>query len=293
MRLNLSAPPALSPEQAEASRPAPRERVVLVPCSASTSRQWTALVEQLDEYDGLPIDLCGHGIRARWHGAGPLSLTEEAAAIAEAAVEGGQFHLVGHSYGGAVALHYARLFPERLASLTLVEPSAFHVLKGLRGEDGRLLDEIRGLAATVTAAVVAGDYCSAMARFIDYWGGAGSWDSVAESRQVQFAQLAVHVAHHFHGLIEEKATLADYAAIAAPTLIVSGTRSPAPSRAITRLLAEAMPRARHRTVRDAGHLSPITHPGEVNALVAAHVRTHRASPGLAAPRPGPICADAA
>ena len=33
----------------------------------------------------------------------------------------GRFHLVGHSYGGAVALHYAVLHPERVATLTLAD----------------------------------------------------------------------------------------------------------------------------------------------------------------------------
>jgi hypothetical protein len=71
--------------------------------------------------------------------------------------------------------------------------------------------------------------------------------------------------------------LSAYAAIDVPTLIVCGTSSPAPSRAITRLLAETLPRARHRTIRNAGHMSPITHPAEVNALVVEHLRMNSAA----------------
>src|SRR5262249_2905066 len=78
-----------------------------------------------------------------------------------------------------------------------------------------------------------------------------------DDKKAQFAQLAVYVAHHFWSLIEEKTPLSAYAAIDVPTLIVCGTSSPAPSRAITRLLAETLPRARHRTIRNAGHMSPI------------------------------------
>jgi hypothetical protein len=58
---------------------------------------------------------------------------------------------------------------------------------------------------------------------------------------------------------------------------VCGTRSPAPSRAITRLLAETLPRARHRTIRNAGHMSPITDPAEVNALVVEHLLMNSAA----------------
>ena len=56
-----------------------------------------------------------------------------------------------------------------------------------------------------------------------------------------------------------------------PTLILCGTRSPDPSRTIARLLADTLPRARHRTVRDAGHMSPLTHPAEVNPLIVGHI----------------------
>jgi hypothetical protein len=91
------------------------------------------------------------------------------------------------------------------------------------------------------------------------------------------------VAHHFWSLIEETTPLAAYAAIDVPTLIVCGTRSPAPSRAITRLLAETLPRARHRTIRNAGHMSPITHAAEVNALVVEHLLVNRAPTSMHPP----------
>ena len=251
--------------------PQPLDRVVLVPCSASSARQWKALAEQLPSLHPLPLDLWGHGNQGRWHGAGPLSLAEEAAAIHEACPDGMSLHLIGHSYGGGVALRFALSHPQRLRSLTLIEPSSFHILKGAQGADAHLLNEIRAVAAAVNHGVICGDYASGMQTFIDYWGGAGSWESVSDDKKAQFAQLAVHVGHHFWSLIEEKTPLEAYAAIDVPTLILCGTRSPAPSRAITRLLAETLPRARHRTIRNAGHMSPITHTAEVNALVLEHL----------------------
>ena len=93
----------------------------------------------------------------------------------------------------------------------------------------------------------------------------------------------MHVAHHFWSLIEENTPLAAYAAIDVPTLILCGTRSPAPSRAITRLLAETLPRARHRTIRNAGHMSPITHPAEVNKLALEHLLMNGAPAGVLPP----------
>jgi pimeloyl-ACP methyl ester carboxylesterase len=250
------------------------DRVVLVPCSGSSAKQWQALRAALADFTPVAFELTGHGDRQGWHGAGPLSLAAEAAAIAETCPDGAPFHLVGHSYGGAVALRFALQYPQRLRSLTLVEPSCFSLLHA--GEPV-LLDEIRAVAAAVNRGVLCGDYRGGIRPFIDYWGGAGTWDALPEARQARFAALALHVAHHFCGLIEEATPIEAYAAMAVPTLILCGTHSPAPSRAITRILAETLPRARHRTIRGAGHMAPITHPAEVNAPILEHLRFYRSA----------------
>jgi pimeloyl-ACP methyl ester carboxylesterase len=44
-------------------------------------------------------------------------------------------HLVGHSYGGVIALLAAARYPERLRSLTVIEPPAFGVARGVPAAD--------------------------------------------------------------------------------------------------------------------------------------------------------------
>jgi pimeloyl-ACP methyl ester carboxylesterase len=256
-----------------AARPA-SDRVVLIHCSASSARQWDPLVAELAGFQAMALDLYGHGKRQRWHGAGALSLAHEAAAIWNAVPAGEPFHLVGHSYGGAVALRFALSFPERLHSLTLIEPSCFHLLVDEIDSHAQALAEIRSVAGAINCAVLSGDYRGGMQTFIDYWGGAGTWKRVAEERKAQFADLAVCVAQHFCSLLGETTPLAACMDIRVPTLVLCGTDSPAPSQLIARQIADTIPHAQRRMIAGVNHMSPITHPDKVNPLILQHVRDH-------------------
>lgn len=242
--------------------------VLMVPSSASTSKQWDELAKSLPDFPIVRFELYGH---VAWDAeAKPLSLAQEAARILDAVHEDASIHLIGHSYGGGVALKFASLFPGRVQSLTLIEPSCFHLLRQ-SGLYPNLLDEIEEIAAKVTGGLQRGDRYSSMHLFIDYWCGAGTWGSFTEDRQTKFARLAVYADQHFKALFEETATLEDYAQVRAPTLIVCGTQSPEPSRLLSRLINEAMPSARHATIPWAGHMSPMTHPNEVSKLIGEHL----------------------
>jgi pimeloyl-ACP methyl ester carboxylesterase len=59
---------------------------------------------------------------------------EDEAVWLDAFVEPGT-HLVGHSYGGVIALLAAAHYPERLRSLTVIEPPAFGVARGVPAVD--------------------------------------------------------------------------------------------------------------------------------------------------------------
>ena len=104
--------------------------VVCVHASASSSAQWRPLMDRLaDRYRILAVDLYGSGQSPSWPAVRPLSLADEVALLGPVfATAGERCHLVGHSYGGAVALEAALAAPERVASLVLFEPVLFSVL---------------------------------------------------------------------------------------------------------------------------------------------------------------------
>jgi len=67
-------------------------------------------------------DLPGHG---KSPAQGHKNADRDAGIISELLGDGA--HLVGHSYGGAVALRVAALYPERIHSITLIEPATFDI----------------------------------------------------------------------------------------------------------------------------------------------------------------------
>ena len=74
------------------------------------------------------VEFHGHGRRAAWRGDAPLTLADEAALVAPLLAEAGGAHLVGHSYGGAVALKVATMHPGQVRSLVAYEPVLFRWL---------------------------------------------------------------------------------------------------------------------------------------------------------------------
>ncbi len=262
------------------------EPVLLLHCSSACGSEWRSLGDRLGgAFRLIAPDQWGCGKSDPWTGRGAFTLAEEAAPILDIIYRVGKpVYLVGHSYGGALALRIARKRPDLVRSLTLVEPSCFHLLRGGHALDRALFGEISGVAGDVKAAVASGDYWGGMARFVDYWSGEGAWHGMPHGTRMKLSQRLGKVVLDFRALIEEPAGLAAYAALTMPTLILCGERSPGPSRRIVDMLVSAMPRARLAPIPDAGHMSPMTHPDPVNAAIAGHLRRRATGEGPLLPQ---------
>lgn len=257
------------------------ETVLLLHSSACSSAQWRALSETLQaRYRVLAPDLHGYGRTDQRPGPASPGL-HDAAALVDAVLSGEaeRIHLVGHSYGGAVALRCAADRPERLLSLTLIEPVAFHLLShapSLTSEHA-LFREVADLAADVAQAAADGDGRRGMARFIDYWNGAGAWARLRPEQQTALALQAARVALDFRDTITDPTRIETLQGIAAPTLVLGGSESPQPSRRIAALLARILPNAILQTIEAAGHMLPLTHSEAVNAAIIDHLPQSRAA----------------
>jgi pimeloyl-ACP methyl ester carboxylesterase len=254
-----------------------RPVVVALHCSGGSGRQWRHLARALGpRFNMVAPDLIGCGARAHWSGEHPFTLADEAAGIV-ALMDGAAapVHLVGHSYGGGVALRAAVERPHRVASLSLYEPTAFHVLRSM-GPDPALR-EIQAIADEVGRAVAAGAYRSAAVRFVDYWNGKGAFAALDREGQASLVRYIPKAVLDFRALIGERTPLVAYRRLRMPLRILCGEHSPNPAILVARRLASVMNPGAIRVVGGAGHMGPFSHADMVARELADHIA---ASEGL-------------
>jgi pimeloyl-ACP methyl ester carboxylesterase len=241
--------------------------IVLLHSSMSSKSQWKALAEQLrTRYRVIAIDLYGYGEVPMPAQVPAYRLAAEVrrvkAVLQRELAPGERYHVAGHSYGAAVALCLAHAERATVRSLSLFEPTSFHLLAAgspARAEAVQIVQEVKH-------AVASGAHGAAARSFIDFWSGEGSFDQFSPERQAQFTGQLKKVDLDFDALLGEPHTGRDYAAIACPLLVLVGRDGRACTRAIATELARHHSACRVREV-EGGHMAPVTHRAAVNAEI--------------------------
>jgi pimeloyl-ACP methyl ester carboxylesterase len=257
--------------------------VVALHGSASTGAQWRSLVAHLAPHHRvLTPDLAGYSRSGK--PAAPVTMATEAMFLRPLLAEAGDpVHLVGHSFGGAVALAVAVTIPERVRSLTLIEPAAFRLLATGDHTDIELGAEIAAVARDIRGEAIAHERTAATARFIDYWNGAGAF-ARSSTRLQNFAVNSLdRVMDNFAALAAPGLTRRALAGITCPTLIIAGLNTRLPALRTAEIVAEIIPGARLDLVPGAGHMLPLTDPHLTDPMIADAVARAEGRPARTAP----------
>ncbi len=253
--------------------------VVLLHSGGLSGGQWRRLTESLRaSYRVLVPDFLGMGQSAPWPAGAPFHFNLDVD-LAEAVLAraGGPAHVIGHSYGGLIALHLARRAPGQIRSLGLCEPVVFSVLPP--GDEGRA-EVDRVVAEGMPEDAALGGTEPWLRGFIDYWSGAGAWSRLPPTQREAFVRVGGKLYLEVASLEGDTTPASAFAAVTAPTLLLSGSASTRAANRVCEVLAEAMPHVQHEVLPGATHMAPLVEAQRGNATVLRHLAGVDATEGV-------------
>jgi pimeloyl-ACP methyl ester carboxylesterase len=247
--------------------------VVALHCSLGSGRQWKTLADELARsHRFFAPDISGYGTNACALDL-TLTLAEEVRCLSGTLNDAeGPIHLVGHSYGGAIAFRIATASPfaHRIRSLTLIEP-VLPTLLCDSDADRRLHARFAQVARDVTEDIWNGSVLEAIDMFTAFWNGSGPQDPVSGSARLRMIERADKLAFDFQAAFAEENVASAAASLRVPTLLLSGGLSPYLTQRIVQRLGAIVDGAEIRHFPAAGHMLPLTHASTVNAAIARHI----------------------
>lgn len=247
------------------------ETVLLLHGSASTGALWRQTMQALQPlYRVVAPDLLGYGRSPAWLLDARYSITTEMHAVESllpCCAE--KYHLVGHSYGGVVALMLALAHPTRLRTVTLIEPVFFAALRYCRQQAAyRRFCEVRD---TFLATLARGAAESAMREFVGFWAGDEAWKRMSDMVRAGMVQMAGRIVLDWQASFRAEAEPHRLAALGPRMLLLSGERSPEPMLRLVDALHAIVPGSTAIRIAGAGHLLPLTHVAEVTRAMLGHL----------------------
>jgi pimeloyl-ACP methyl ester carboxylesterase len=244
--------------------------VVLLHSSGMSGDQWRRTTRALIEGGRRTIvpDLLGSGRSTPWPEGKPFGFELDVEVAGRLLQRIGRpVHLVGHSYGGHVALRAATLAPERVLSLALYDPVAFGVLD--READRDAFAEMSRLDAAFGSTEA--ERAAWLSSFVEYWGGPEAWSRLREPARAEMARVGWVVCSGARSLLADRTGIDAYRSLTTRALLVTGERSPIAARRIVARLGGAIAGAHVHDLAGAGHMGPLTHLEAWNQLLVAHL----------------------
>jgi pimeloyl-ACP methyl ester carboxylesterase len=255
------------------------ETVLLIHSAGNTGTQWNAIASRLDEEFRLVTpDLYNCGGTSAWTENRPMGFDDEAALLAPLLQRCDVVHLVGHSFGGGVALRLAAAHAAQIRSLSLIEPAAYQVLREVGRDD--LWLEFLEVKNRFQADARKGELDRAWQPFFDYYcSHADPWHTLPASVRSSIMQKTTTQLHVYEAQETNPTRLADLRRLSCPTLVIHGELTTAPERGLCEVIAANAPLGYGAEVAGAGHMLPLSHAAMVADLLRAHVQRATAAYG--------------
>lgn len=177
--------------------------------------------------------------------------------------------VIGHSYGGFLALQLALRVPSLVTGLAVFDPIAWGALLSSTGRDPNSIVEDPRFAADDTEPE---DWLES---FVDFWGESGSWRAISGRARRAMLDSYPKLREEVRSLVGDRTPHTEYEAIACPTLLLTGRQSPMAQQEVVRILNQAIPHSEF-AITGGGHMGPITNAAEFQEKVETFLQRQSA-----------------
>jgi len=233
--------------------------IVFIHGSYATTSTWKKMIEQLSSsHHCISIKLPGHcGTPDPKDFSNPTMNTElEILEQVITKLTDEPIHLVGHSFGGVVALALALKGSVALSQMTLFEPVAVWVLD--RVQDNQASGVVQQFLA-VYFHDVSMNKPYACGQVIDFWGGKGAFESLPTFIKDSMEPLVANNVRHWNICTAIDSSVSDLKNLLIPTRLVSGTQSNPVAHAISDHLKHNIPTSKKYSIKGASHFLVTSH----------------------------------
>ena len=242
--------------------------VILLHSSLSSARQWLPLVAMLKKnHLVINFDILGYGQAEDVVDSENYNFSIEIKRILQVINElipTQKYHLVGHSCGGAIALKLAVAEPDKILSLSLYEPVAFHLFE--EGSDAQKQSN------QFSKKVAIEDNYQAAEIFTNFWNKEGFFKTLPKKIQGYMAADMTKVNLDFQGIMAEKYKESDLENILCEVLLLCGQHSPELSHILINKIAKAIPNVKQMEF-DAGHMGAIDQSEIIHPVIANFIQS--------------------
>jgi len=252
--------------------------VILIHGSVSDYREWEKQLGPLAQH----YQVVAYSRRFHWPNARPGKDADASVASVDRQVDdlaalvkslgSTPAHIIGHSFGGAVALNFALRYPALVRTLVLVEPAVSSVL-GDKPENSEATKEGQAIRAKMKEAFDSGDAQRIVRTYAEHVAPGEFERATTAVREMLIANVQAFQLDFTSP--RPVLTCDDAQRVSAPVLVVSGDRSPLGLQRIAAAAAKCIPKARLITISGATHWVQHDHPEEFNAAVLSFLASHR------------------
>ena len=256
----------ISPDYLEAGK---GQKVILIHSSVAGARQWHSLMKALaDRFHLIAINLYGYGGTKAWPNHRTQTLGDQAELL-ESFLENGsseQVNLVGHSFGGSVAMKAAEIFGDKISRLVLIEPNPFYILK--QHDRYKAFQEAVNLRDIIKSNGENGTWETAAEKFANYWTGDGSWDAMTEERRSKFTKALKPNFHEWDAVMNEDTVLSVLKVkLPEKTTVLSANDTVYSIAQIISLMKESIKSWNYAHIEHGGHMAVMTKPDILNPMI--------------------------